>query len=188
MQHISSTVAYWVQWNVCNPLTHVLAQTYLSVGLFRFGLFLEEIKTKNFSLSLSLARECDKVVIVVHLPDGVIGVNFSLSSCVGDTLLLLLLLCGDDSADTAFPCESIVRTEASVAAVARGAPQKFKSNLLPVKRTSRSRRASRSLSKCNWMEKRRKKNKRNDLLEKSINTCIFHAHENSNAWTVCMKS
>lgn len=92
-----------------------------------------------------------------YLPFGVIGVNFSLSSCVGDTLLLLLLLCGDDKADTAFPCESIVRTdEFSVVAVARGAPQKFKSNLLPVKRTSRSRRASRSLSKCNCKEKKQK--------------------------------
>ena len=92
----------------------------------------------------------DKVGISgLHLPDGVIGANFSVSSCVGDTLLLLLLLWGDDNVDTAFPCESTVRMELSVVAVARGAPQKFKSNLLPVKRTSRSRRASRSLSKCN---------------------------------------
>lgn len=115
---------------------------------------------KQFPLIHILQRLSDincKFNKVQHLPAGVMGVNFSLSSCVGDTLLLLLLLCGDDNVDTAFPCESIVRTdELSVVAEARGAPQKFKSNLLPVKRTSRSRRASRSLSKCNCKQNGKK--------------------------------
>lgn len=113
----------------------------------------------------------------LHLPDGVIGANFSLSSCVGDTLLLLLLLWGDDNVDTAFPCESTVRMELSVVAVARGAPQKFKSNLLPVKRTSRSRRASRSLSKCNckkWEKIHSDNHKRINQKKKLCIVCAKH--------------
>lgn len=109
-------------------------------------------------------KACTPTDYHTHLPFGVIGENFSLSSCVGETLLLLLLLCGDDNADTALPCESMVRMdELSCVAVARGAPQKFKSNLLPVKRTSRSRRASRSLSKCNWNARRRKRRRRKEI-------------------------
>lgn len=82
------------------------------------------------------------------------GVYFSDSSCVGDTLLLLLLLCGDDTVDTALPCESMLRIEPMAVGDARVrhvAPQKFKSSLLPAGRNSRSRSqrlASRSLSKC----------------------------------------
>lgn len=75
---------------------------------------------------------------MVGLPDGVSGVNLSVSSCVGDTLLLLLLLCGDDNVETALPCESIVRIEFNAVGDARDrhdAPQKFKSNLLPAGRT-----------------------------------------------------
>lgn len=123
--------------------THIRLMCSISLQ----AIFVYTFSTANLSKNRNISSD-------YYLPFGVIGVNFSLSSCVGDTLLLLLLLCGDDKADTAFPCESIVRTdEFSVVAVARGAPQKFKSNLLPVKRTSRSRRASRSLSKCNCKEK-----------------------------------
>lgn len=139
---ITHTCLFWSE-------THIRLMCSISLQ----AIFVYTFSTANLSKNKNISSD-------YYLPFGVIGVNFSLSSCVGDTLLLLLLLCGDDKADTAFPCESIVRTdEFSVVAVARGAPQKFKSNLLPVKRTSRSRRASRSLSKCNCKEKEKNKKK-----------------------------
>lgn len=112
-------------------------------------------QNKNFD-PLSVFLPIDTQFLEIfrqNLPDDDIGVNLSVSSCVGDTLLLLLVLCGDDNVDTALLCESIARIDVIVVPWPRVVPpQKFKSNLLPVKRTSRSRsqrRASRSLSKCN---------------------------------------
>lgn len=79
--------------------------------------------------------------------------NFSASSCIGDALLLLLLLCGVNGGNE-LPCESIVRTVFGIWVETRGPPQKFKSNLLPDKRVSRSRRHfSLSICTCNKMEK-----------------------------------
>lgn len=80
------------------------------------------------------------------LPVGVIDVNFSASSCVGDTLLLLPVLCGVNGGNE-LPCESMVARTAVDAVAATRVPQKLKSNLLPDKRASRSRRHF-SLSMC----------------------------------------
>lgn len=103
------------------------------------------------------------------LPAGVIDVNFSASSCVGDALLLLAVLCGVNGGNE-LPCESMLaRTVVGAVAVTR-VPQKLKSNLLPDKRASRSRRHF-SLSMCTWetWAKEKKHTNRTETLKKCGN-------------------
>lgn len=108
---------------------------------------------------------------IICSPAGVIDVNFSASSCVGDALLLLAVLCGVNGGNE-LPCESMLARTVVGAVVVTRVPQKLKSNLLPDKRASRSRRHF-SLSMCTWGTWAKEKKTKNGNV-KNMRKCIYY--------------